>query len=136
MRSRALAALRAGRKATKVALAAQPALDLIEMALNGKQMGFEKVIAMIDEMVENLKKEQGEDDSKKQYCDEQLDQTDDTRKVLEQSIADSETAIEEMQGAIATLTQEIKALEDGIKLSISLSRKQQHFARKSMQTTR
>merc|ERR1712061_684548 len=51
LRARALSLLRKGRASTRRALASQPALDLIELALNGKQMGFEKVIAMIDEMV-------------------------------------------------------------------------------------
>merc|ERR1740121_2886807 len=78
-------------------------------------MGFEKVIAMIDELVANLKKEQKDDDAKKVYCDEEFDKSDDKKKVLENSIADSETAIAEMQGAIATLTDEIAALEADIK---------------------
>merc|ERR1712187_52802 len=76
-RARALAALRSGRSPRGGPLAAHPGIDLIELALNGKQMGFEKVIAMIDEMVVNLKKEQQEDDSKKEYCLTQLDVTED-----------------------------------------------------------
>merc|ERR1719264_1675112 len=79
------------------------------------QMGFEKVIAMIDGMVVNLKKEQQEDDAKKEYCLTQLDVTEDKKKELDQSISDSETAIEDMEGAIATLVQEINALEAGIR---------------------
>merc|ERR1719264_1513481 len=79
------------------------------------QMGFEKVIAMIDGMVVNLKKEQQEDDAKKEYCLTQLDVTEDKKKELDQSISDSETAIEDMEGAIATLVAEINALEAGIK---------------------
>merc|ERR1719436_579803 len=114
-RARALAAIRQGRSPRGSPLSAHPGIDLIELALNGKQMGFEKVIAMIDEMVVNLKKEQQEDDTKKEYCLTQLDATEDKKKELDQSIADSETAIEEMEAAIATLTDEIKALEDGIK---------------------
>merc|ERR1719507_291121 len=70
---------------------------------------------MIDEMVVNLKREQQDDDAKKEYCSTQLDATDDKRKGLEQSISDSETAIEEMDGAIATLVMEINALEAGIR---------------------
>eukprot|EP00428_Durinskia_dybowskii_P074204 CAMPEP_0170393612 /NCGR_PEP_ID=MMETSP0117_2-20130122/20818_1 /TAXON_ID=400756 /ORGANISM="Durinskia baltica, Strain CSIRO CS-38" /LENGTH=464 /DNA_ID=CAMNT_0010649827 /DNA_START=62 /DNA_END=1453 /DNA_ORIENTATION=+ len=111
-RSRALqlvrsAAARGGRTA--------PGLDLIALALNGKGIGFEKVIEMIDDMVANLKTEQTEDDSKKEYCEGQLDQSDDKRKVLEQSIKDSETAIDEMTGLIASLAKEIAELEAGIK---------------------
>merc|ERR1719436_679768 len=114
-KARALAALRGGRSPRNGPLPAHPGIDLIELALNGKQMGFEKVIAMIDEMVVNLKKEQQEDDNKKEYCLTQLDATEDKKKELDQSISDSETAIEEMEAAIATLTDEIKSLEDGIK---------------------
>merc|ERR1719436_125928 len=78
-------------------------------------MGFEKVISMIDELVANLKKEQQDDDGKKVYCEEEFDKSDDKKKILENSIADSEAAIAEMQGAIATLTDEIAALESAIK---------------------
>jgi chromosome segregation ATPase len=93
----------------------RPELDLIEMALQGKQMGFEKVISMIDEMVINLKKEQEGDDSLKVYCEKEFDESDDKKKQLELSISDSETAIEELEGLIKTLAEEIESLEDGIK---------------------
>merc|ERR1719440_931109 len=92
-----------------------PGLDLIELALQGKQMGFEKVISMIDEMVVNLHKEQEGDDSLKAYCEKEFDESDDKKKELELSISDSETAIEEMEGAIKTFAEEIEALEDAIK---------------------
>jgi septal ring factor EnvC (AmiA/AmiB activator) len=112
MRKRALAVLR-GR--TRQARQQRPALDLIELALQGKQMGFEKVISMIDEMVVNLHKEQEGDDSLKAYCDKEFDESDDKKKQLELSISDSETAIEEMEGAIKTFAEEIEALKDAIK---------------------
>jgi len=70
---------------------------------------------MIDEMVANLKKEQVDDDSKKEYCDKQFDLSEDKKKELELSVSDSETAIEEMKGSIETLTEEIAELESGIK---------------------
>jgi predicted nucleic acid-binding Zn-ribbon protein len=90
-------------------------LDLIALALHGKQAGFEKVIGMIDEMAANLKKEQADDDSKVAYCTKEFDEADDKKKGLELSIADSETAIEELKGSIASISDEIAALEDGIK---------------------
>jgi len=102
------------RRAAKGA-ARRPELDLIALALSGKKIGFEKVLAMIDEMVENLKAEQTEDDQKKEYCNGQFDQSDDKRKQLELSIKDSETAIDDMDSSIKTLTEEIAALEAGIK---------------------
>jgi L-lactate utilization protein LutC len=94
---------------------AQPAIDFIEMALQGKQMGFEKVVTMIDDMVANLKNEQEADNSLKVYCDKEFDASDDKKKQLKLSISDSETAIEELQGSIAMLADEMEALTDGIK---------------------
>merc|ERR1719436_546337 len=47
LRAKALSLLRSRTRKRQ----ARPELDLIEMALEGKQMGFEKVIAMIDDMV-------------------------------------------------------------------------------------
>jgi len=92
----------------------RPELGLIELALNGKQKGFGKVVAMIDSMVKNLKNEQSDDDAKKQYCDSSFDETEDKKKVLEGSISDSSLAIEEMTGAIETMTKDIAELEAGI----------------------
>ena len=45
-----------------------PEFDLIELALNGKQKGLEKVISMIDTVLRKLMKEQT-DDNKKAYCE-------------------------------------------------------------------
>merc|ERR1719188_1269289 len=104
MQARALSVIRAAVQQQQVsALPRRPELDLISLALNGKQQGFEKVIAMIDELVANLKKEQVDDDSKKEYCEAEFDKSDDKKKQLENSISDSEAAIEHMQGNIATL---------------------------------
>merc|ERR1719463_70403 len=48
MRKRALAALKSGHKG-------DPRLDLIELAMHGGKMGFEKIIKMIDDLVVDLK---------------------------------------------------------------------------------
>merc|ERR1719503_196896 len=90
-------------------------LDFIALAIQGKKVGFEKVIAMIDEMVANLKTEQADDDNKKDYCGKQLDSADDKKKELEHAVNDLETAIAQAEDGISTLKGEIKALEDGIK---------------------
>merc|ERR1712194_594726 len=97
MRARALAALGKARSG-------RPGLDFISLALRGKKAGFTKVIGMIDEMMKNLAAEQKEDDSKKEYCDTQLDESEDKKKQLENSISDSDTAISEMEGSIQELT--------------------------------
>merc|ERR1712060_236532 len=60
-KARALAALQAAVQNRGGPLAHQPQLDLIALALQGKKIGFGKVIAMIDELSANLKKEQSDD---------------------------------------------------------------------------
>merc|ERR550537_388779 len=74
-------------------------LELIAMALHGGKVSFEKVIKMIDDMVALLGKEQ----------------IDDEEKELNIAIEDLEKAIADHKGTIATLTEELAALADGIK---------------------
>jgi chromosome segregation ATPase len=63
----------------------------------------------------NLKNEQAGDDEKKVYCETELDKSEDTGKELENAIEVSQTAIEELKGAIATWGEEIMALEASIR---------------------
>jgi len=92
-----------------------PKLDFIALAVHGKKAGFEKVIKLIDNLTAELKKEQVDDDSKKEYCEAQFDQAEDKKKELEGSISDLETAITDAEGGIVTLKEEIDALGDGIR---------------------
>eukprot|EP00443_Scrippsiella_acuminata_P112209 CAMPEP_0115696558 /NCGR_PEP_ID=MMETSP0272-20121206/65338_1 /TAXON_ID=71861 /ORGANISM="Scrippsiella trochoidea, Strain CCMP3099" /LENGTH=727 /DNA_ID=CAMNT_0003136781 /DNA_START=93 /DNA_END=2276 /DNA_ORIENTATION=+ len=113
-------ALQAVRSAQRAALPNdRSGLNLLMLTLVGKksmsQGGFDKVIKMIDEMVEILKKEQLDDDHKKEYCGAQLDTADDKRKDLERTVSQEETAIVQAKEAIATLAEEIAALEAGVK---------------------
>jgi len=89
-------------------------LDLISMALRGKKFSFDKVIAMVDEMVALLAKEQTDDNDKKEMCEMQLDKAEDDLKVLETTVADLEKSMEEGKEEIATLTDEIAALTAGL----------------------
>merc|ERR1719460_2114927 len=91
-----------------------PELDFVQLYLGGKKAGFEKVIKLIDEMVATLKKEQLADDEKKEYCDTQFDISDDKKKELERTIADTDKAIDESKEVLETVTAEIKALEESI----------------------
>merc|ERR1719235_1961235 len=63
-------------------------MDLIELALHGKKVSFDKVIGMINDMVALLGKEQVEDDTKKTYCENEFDKADDKKKELEWNIED------------------------------------------------
>merc|ERR1719271_237103 len=109
-RERALEAIRGAQANAK-----RPGLDFIALALHGKKVGFDKVIAMIDELTEVLKKEQVNDNDKKEYCEIQFDSLDDKKKQLERSVSDAEKAIEDAKESISTLTAEIEALAAGIK---------------------
>jgi len=115
LRARALAAVQAGLQRGVNGRVGRTEMGLISLALRGKTIGFEKVIAMIDEMVGTLKKEQLDDDHKKEYCAAQFDFAEDKKKSLERKIADETAAIESAEEGVATLAEEIKALTDGIK---------------------
>merc|ERR1719504_357824 len=108
MRQRAMHALKSGRKA-------DPRLDLIEVAMHGGKMGFGKIIKMIDNLVVDLKAEQGVDDDKRKYCLAEFDKAEDKKKGLDLDISDLEKAIADGEEAIAALKSEIAALQDGIK---------------------
>jgi hypothetical protein len=90
-------------------------IELIALALRGGTNSFDKVIAMIDEMVALLGKEQTSDDDKKAYCLESLDKAEDEKKVLDQQEADLDKAMEDAKNMIATLADEIAALTAAIK---------------------
>jgi len=106
-RQRALEAIRSVKKG-------RPGLDFIALALHGKKVGFEKVIAMIDELTKVLKAEQVADNDKKEYCEVQFDSLDDKKKELERTLSDAEKAIEDAKESVSTLTSEIEALAAGI----------------------
>jgi len=94
----------------------RPDFDFITLAIQGKKIGFAKVIKMIDEMVATLKQEQHDDDNKKEYCAKQLDFAEDKKKGLAKAVSDLEVSIEEATDGIATSKEEIKALSKGIKV--------------------
>jgi len=125
MRQKALAALKSGHKA-------DPRLDLIELAMHGGKMGFEKIIKMIDDLVVDLKAEQGVDDDKKSYCLDEFDKAEDKKKELDLDISDLDKAIADAEESIATLKSEVAALQDGIKAldksvaEATETRKQEH----------
>merc|ERR1719301_448476 len=108
VRKRAAEVLGAGR-------ARDARVALIQMALRGGKVTFEKVIGMIDDMVALLGKEQVDDDEKKAYCEAEIDKAEDELKELEHTVSTLEKSIDDTKELIATLTEEIAALVEGIK---------------------
>jgi len=89
-------------------------LDLIDLALHGKTSDFSKVIGMIDEMVSVLKGEQKDDDEKKEYCEAEVDSTEDKIKGHELEVKDSNAAIADAKETLATVDGEMAALVAGL----------------------
>merc|ERR1719324_1380980 len=83
--------------------------------MHGGKMGFGKIVKMIDNLVVELKAEQGIDNDKKSYCLAEIDKAEDKKKGLELDISDLGKAIEDGKEQIASLTAQIKALTKGIK---------------------
>merc|ERR1719333_1186387 len=90
-------------------------LDLIALALSGRSVDFTKVLKMIDGLLALLAKEQLDDDNKKEYCEMQLDQVEDTIKGLGKTIDDLEKTIADKEETVKSLASEIDVLADGIK---------------------
>merc|ERR1719171_26594 len=89
-------------------------MNFIALAMTGRKVGFEKVIAMIDDMVVILGKEQVDDDKKKEYCAKEIDKTEDEIKVLKGTVSDLEAAIAEQKDSMAALDEELKTIAKGL----------------------
>merc|ERR1719324_1783425 len=83
--------------------------------MHGGKMGFGKIVKMIDDLVVELKAEQGIDNDKKSYCLAEIDKAEDKKKGLEADVVDLGKAIEDGKEQIDALAAEIKALTKGIK---------------------
>jgi len=111
LRSQASAILEAARRNKK---SDRQRLDMVLMAIQGKKVGFGKVLKLIDDMVALMAKEQEDDDAKKDYCEEQFDKTEDKMKALLREDGKHEKQIAEAKEFVKDVTEEIKALTEGI----------------------
>jgi len=109
MQKRALALLKNLRKGK------DPRVDFLELALHGGQMGFDKIIKMVDTLMSTLKTEQADDNDKKSYCLAEFDKHEDIKKGLVLDISDLGKAMDDGKASVETLTKEVAALTAGIK---------------------
>merc|ERR1719316_1549628 len=89
--------------------------QLVQLALAGKKVGFEKIIMMMDDMVVLLGKEQKDDEEQKAYCEAEFEKSEDESDDLKRKIKATESTIAEGEDAIAALKEDITALTTGIK---------------------
>lgn len=87
----------------------------VTVAIRSKKTGFDKVIKMIDGMVALLAKEQRDDDEKKDYCNAEIDSTEDRLKTLKLDVGDTEKALNNMKEKASAIEGDIASLEAGIK---------------------
>merc|ERR1719504_496867 len=93
----------------------QTQLSLIASALKSKSVDFSKITEMIDGMVGVLTKEQGDDDSQKDFCDVEFEKSAAEKKDTEEALASLAASIEEMTATVSTLASEIETLQAEIK---------------------
>jgi len=94
---------------------ASPQLDLISLALRSKKVSFDKVIKMVDNMVEALKKEQSDDDTKNDYCKEELHKADQAKKELQHKLMTLSNEMQDHNDNLDRLRNQVAELEQGIK---------------------
>jgi len=90
-------------------------LSLIEFGMKAKKVDFSKIEAQIDGMMKVLAEEQKADDEQYAFCQKEIEKTESEKSEVEDKIAASKAAIEEMTDESAALATEIATLQDEIK---------------------
>merc|ERR1719359_1515638 len=80
--------------------------QLMQLALAGKKVGFEKIIKMMDDMVVLLGKEQKDDEEQKAYCEAEFEKSEDETVDLKRKIKGTDAVIAEGEDAIAALKED------------------------------
>merc|ERR1719311_35879 len=84
------------------------------LALKSGMGGFEKVVGMVDGMVEVLEGEQVQDDKQDVWCLDELDKAAQEIKQTEVDLEEVRAAIDEGRDAVASVTSEIEAIKAGL----------------------
>ena len=76
---------------------------LYNFGLHFGEPGFEKIIKLIDKLIAKLKEEQQAEDEKREWCESEIDKTEDTEKVLQNDVSNLDTAISDAEESILHL---------------------------------
>jgi len=112
---KALALVKAAQSKDIVAVTAHPELNFLALALSGKKADFTKILEKIDGLVELLKQESEDDKSKKSYCTKEFRSVEEKTKSLDSKIKTLTASVVEKKDAISKLSQDIDALQSGVK---------------------
>merc|ERR1719217_1988359 len=97
--------------------------QLATLAVSAQLDAFTKVIAAIDKMMAELKKQQKEEYEKNEFCKKEIDANEDTTKVKTHEKEDLEDKHSELENTISALTTEIEKLKEEIaEMKVSLKR--------------
>merc|ERR1719231_482644 len=96
---------------------------LLELSNKARRDSFEKVTAMIDEMVADLKKEQEDEYKHQQFCAAELAENEQQQSDTKDKISDLTAEIEESTAKVETLSAEIEELQKQIgEMNVQLKR--------------
>merc|ERR1719329_1217410 len=89
-------------------------LAMATLAISTKLDGFEKVKAMMDTMIAELKKQQKEEVEKHDACNKDIDENEDETRTKDKEREDLVALIKELEAQIKQLTKDIEDLEASI----------------------
>jgi len=96
-------------------LAADPRLDLLELAIHGEKVGFDGLLKKIDGLIAILGEEQKQDEKKHVFCQKEIRKTKDELKQNKRSITAKEASIDDAESALEDLKVNIEQLTSGIR---------------------
>eukprot|EP00933_Yihiella_yeosuensis_P078473 TRINITY_DN899_c0_g1_i1.p1 TRINITY_DN899_c0_g1~~TRINITY_DN899_c0_g1_i1.p1 ORF type:complete len:706 (-),score=270.39 TRINITY_DN899_c0_g1_i1:63-2180(-) len=91
------------------------ALNFLALALSGRKADFSSVFKKIDEMVELMKKEQADDDSKKEYCNAEFETSAEKIKGIKKKVSELTAEVTSGKQDMERLDEEVAALRAGVK---------------------
>jgi hypothetical protein len=102
-------------KALKKRARGDPRMSFVIMALKGSKQGFEAVTKKVDALIQEIAQEQKDDDQKKDFCNREIDKTEDELKDNQRAIKDRGTIIAETSDTVKAITEEVAKFVADIK---------------------
>jgi len=113
-------------------------MSLLALASAAKIDNFDKIIAAVDQMVVDLKKEQEDEVAHQRFCTAELTENAASQETTKEKIEDLTAEIEEKNATVATLVSEISVLQDQVtEMNVQLKRasEDREMANKEFQLT-